>query len=177
MPSPSLVAPLFTGPLDIVGDIHGELDALLALLTRLGYAPDGTHPDGRRLVFVGDLGDRGHDSPGVIELVWSLVQRGQAPPTRPPTEGRGGSAPTDRGSWRKRSGEVGPQRAAQADRAFREGFPATIGDHAAAMGGHAATARAGWHALGAEGDGVDDGSAGGDGHLGRAGDRDEGEVA
>lgn len=78
MPSPSLVAPLFTGPLDIVGDIHGELDALLALLTRLGHAPDGAHPDGRRLVFVGDLGDRGHDSPGVIELVRSLVQRGQA---------------------------------------------------------------------------------------------------
>jgi hypothetical protein len=76
--SPSLVAPLFAGPLDIVGDIHGELDALRALLARLGYAPDGTHPNGRRLVFVGDLGDRGHDSPGVIELVRALVERDRA---------------------------------------------------------------------------------------------------
>ncbi len=78
MPSLSLVAPLFAGPLDIVGDIHGELDALRALLARLGYAPDGTHPDSRRLVFVGDLVDRGHDSPGVIELVRSLVERDRA---------------------------------------------------------------------------------------------------
>src|SRR5690606_25379369 len=61
-------------PLDIIGDIHGELDALKALLFHLGYDHTGRHPKGRRLVFVGDLCDRGPDSPGVISLVRRLVQ-------------------------------------------------------------------------------------------------------
>ena len=64
-------------PLDIIGDIHGELNALQALLHHLGYR-DGRHPQGRRLVFVGDLCDRGPDSPGSIALVQSLVESGQA---------------------------------------------------------------------------------------------------
>ncbi|MEC8424435.1 MAG: serine/threonine protein phosphatase, partial [Myxococcota bacterium] len=34
-----LVQALPAGPLDIIGDIHGELDALLALLDRLGCDP------------------------------------------------------------------------------------------------------------------------------------------
>jgi len=38
----------------------------------LGYSADGVHPDGRRLVFVGDLTDRGPDSPAVVELVQRL---------------------------------------------------------------------------------------------------------
>lgn len=71
----TLVRPLFDGPLDIVGDVHGEIDALLALVRRLGYAPDGSHPEGRRLVFVGDLVDRGPDSPAVVELVRRMVER------------------------------------------------------------------------------------------------------
>jgi len=65
-------------PLDIIGDIHGELEALHALLHHLGYQPDGTHPQGRRLVFVGDLCDRGPDSPGVIALVRRLVEAERA---------------------------------------------------------------------------------------------------
>jgi hypothetical protein len=69
---------LFEGPLDIVGDVHGELDALRALLQLLGYAPDGRHREGRRLVFVGDLVDRGPDSPGVVERVRGLVEAGRA---------------------------------------------------------------------------------------------------
>jgi len=73
-----MFAPLPEGPLDVVGDVHGELDALLALLVHLGYDRDGQHPDDRRLVFVGDLCDRGHDSPGVIALVQRLVQSGRA---------------------------------------------------------------------------------------------------
>jgi len=64
-------------PLDIIGDIHGELAALQALLYHLGYR-DGRHPQGRRLVFVGDLCDRGPDSPGSIALVQGLVESGQA---------------------------------------------------------------------------------------------------
>ena len=60
-----LVGQLFDGPLDIIGDIHGEIDALESLLIHLGYEEDGAHPEGRRLVFVGDLVDRGPDSAGI----------------------------------------------------------------------------------------------------------------
>ncbi|CAN5682775.1 hypothetical protein BH11MYX3_BH11MYX3_48960 [soil metagenome] len=75
---PSLVMPLFEGPLDLVGDIHGELEALLNLFAALGYTAQGEHPAGRRLIFLGDLCDRGTDSPAVIELVRGLVDRGLA---------------------------------------------------------------------------------------------------
>ena len=78
MKKSQLVAPLFDGPLDVVGDVHGEIRPLRELLNRLGYDTGGLHPGGRRLVFVGDLGDRGPDSPAVIELVRSLVERGRA---------------------------------------------------------------------------------------------------
>ncbi len=74
----SLVAPLMEGPLDVIGDVHGELDALRRLLRRLAYRDDGSHPEGRRLVFVGDLVDRGPDSPGVVEFVRDLMRRGRA---------------------------------------------------------------------------------------------------
>lgn len=73
-----LFQPLFPGPIDIIGDVHGELDALHALLGTLGYDSQGEHPARRRLVFIGDLCDRGHDSPGVIALVRSIVERGCA---------------------------------------------------------------------------------------------------
>jgi hypothetical protein len=73
-----LVQPLFEGPIDIVGDVHGELDALLALLRHLGYDELGRHPQQRRLVFLGDLTDRGPDSPSVVRLVRSLVEVGRA---------------------------------------------------------------------------------------------------
>jgi len=65
-------------PIDIVGDVHGHLEALQRLLDRLGYSADGRHPDGRRLVFIGDLGDRGPDSPGVFALVMQAVVAGGA---------------------------------------------------------------------------------------------------
>ncbi len=74
----SLIQPLFEGPIDIVGDVHGEFDALRALLHRLGYDTNGIHPRGRRLVFVGDLCDRGPDSPGVIAFVRALVEQEKA---------------------------------------------------------------------------------------------------
>jgi hypothetical protein len=73
-----LVGQLFAGPLDVIGDIHGEIDALHALLGQLGYAADGSHPDNRRLVFVGDLVDRGPDSPAVLRKVRDLVVAGHA---------------------------------------------------------------------------------------------------
>ncbi|MBV7695695.1 polynucleotide kinase-phosphatase [Streptomyces sp. TRM70350] len=62
-----------TGPFDIIGDIHGCASELEALLGKLGYV-DGVHPEGRTAVFVGDLVDRGPDSPGVLRRVMSMVK-------------------------------------------------------------------------------------------------------
>ncbi|KFJ12042.1 calcineurin-like phosphoesterase family protein [Delftia acidovorans] len=74
----SLVQPLPPGPLDIVGDIHGESEALDQLLGHLGYDALGRHPQGRRLVFVGDFCDRGPDSPGVLARVVPMLESGHA---------------------------------------------------------------------------------------------------
>jgi protein phosphatase len=76
-----------TGPFDVVGDVHGCRTELEELLTELGYAlrrdgegraVDAEHPAGRRAVFVGDLVDRGPDSPGVLRLVMGMVAAGHA---------------------------------------------------------------------------------------------------
>ena len=74
----SLVQPLPSGALDIVGDIHGEYDALVQLLAHLGYDHEGHHPEGRHLVFVGDFCDRGPDSPSVLGLVGRMLASGNA---------------------------------------------------------------------------------------------------
>ncbi|MGW1182404.1 polynucleotide kinase-phosphatase [Streptomyces drozdowiczii] len=66
-----------TGPFDIIGDIHGCRSELDTLLGKLGYV-DGAHPEGRTAVFVGDLVDRGPDSPGVLRRVMSMVADGNA---------------------------------------------------------------------------------------------------
>ncbi len=75
------------GPFDIIGDVHGCREELTALLAQLGYqateAPDGTgpvfrHPLGRKAVFLGDLVDRGPDTPGVLRLVMAMVEAGSA---------------------------------------------------------------------------------------------------
>ncbi|MFI6733027.1 polynucleotide kinase-phosphatase [Nonomuraea sp. NPDC050451] len=66
-----------TGPFDIIGDVHGCRSELEALLRRLGW--EGlTHPEGRTAVFVGDLVDRGPDTPGVLRLVMDMVEAGTA---------------------------------------------------------------------------------------------------
>ncbi len=74
-----------TGPFDIVGDIHGCRDELIDLLGELGWeisgpadAPAITHPEGRRAIFLGDLVDRGPDSPGVLRIVMSMAAAGTA---------------------------------------------------------------------------------------------------
>ncbi|MGI5438279.1 polynucleotide kinase-phosphatase [Streptomyces shenzhenensis] len=66
-----------TGPFDIIGDVHGCSAELDALLGKLGYT-DGVHPDGRTAVFVGDLVDRGPDSPGVLRRVMAMTAAGSA---------------------------------------------------------------------------------------------------
>jgi protein phosphatase len=72
-----------TGPFDVVGDIHGCHDELVALLQKLGWsvADDGleaNHPDGRTAVFLGDLVDRGPATPAVLRLVMRMVESGAA---------------------------------------------------------------------------------------------------
>lgn len=74
----SLVQSLPDGALDVVGDVHGEIEALEQLLAHLGYDAAGRHPDGRRLVFVGDFCDRGPDSPAVLRRVLPMLASGQA---------------------------------------------------------------------------------------------------
>ena len=69
---------LFNANLDIIGDIHGEIKALRSLLTKLGYDQQGNHPEHRKLIFVGDLCDRGPQSVAVIQLVKTLIEHGNA---------------------------------------------------------------------------------------------------
>lgn len=81
------------GPFDIIGDVHGCFDELLELLEGLGWivSPIAGQPEGmcevsarsvdgraRKLVFVGDLVDRGPKSPAVLRLAMKLVREGLA---------------------------------------------------------------------------------------------------
>lgn len=70
------------GPFDIIGDVHGCLAELEALLGALGWVRDATagflHPEGRKAIFLGDLVDRGPDSPGCLELAMRMVKAGVA---------------------------------------------------------------------------------------------------
>lgn len=81
------------GPFDIIGDVHGCFDELVALLARLGWtvrpredsATDSVihrwaieGPPGRTLVFLGDLVDRGPRTPDVLSLVMGAVAEGKA---------------------------------------------------------------------------------------------------
>ena len=78
-----------SGSFDIIGDIHGCAGELETLLEQLGYAISHkgdpghrsysvTPPEGRRVVFVGDLVDRGPRSPDVLRLVKGMVEAGTA---------------------------------------------------------------------------------------------------
>ena len=70
-----------SGPFDIIGDIHGCDAELVRLLDRLGYDVDRSpvaHPDGRRVVFLGDLVDRGPGSDRVLEIAMSMTKHGSA---------------------------------------------------------------------------------------------------
>lgn len=66
---------------DIIGDVHGCLLELRALLSRLGYKIHDYRlqpPPGRQLVLVGDLVDRGPEIVGVLKLLMQAVADGTA---------------------------------------------------------------------------------------------------
>jgi protein phosphatase len=73
------------GPFDIVGDVHGCLDELLALMEAMSYRVVRTGkkfavtpPPGRTLAFVGDLVDRGPAAPAVLRLAMDMARAGTA---------------------------------------------------------------------------------------------------
>ena len=66
---------------DIVGDVHGYASLLIELLKKLGYEEKkGTfiHPQGRKVVFVGDLINRGPETSKVLEVVQRMYLEEQA---------------------------------------------------------------------------------------------------
>ena len=70
-----------TGPFDVIGDVHGCHSELMRLLDKLGYdaaAEPVTHPQGRRVVFLGDLVDRGPGVAEVLDVAMSMVAAGSA---------------------------------------------------------------------------------------------------
>ncbi len=71
------------GPFDIIGDVHGCYDELVALLRNLGHEVDAAAAtvritSGRKLLFLGDLVDRGPKTPDVLRLVMNAVASGSA---------------------------------------------------------------------------------------------------
>lgn len=65
---------------DVIGDIHGHADALMRLLSQLGYAESDhvyRHPD-RRVIFVGDFIDRGPDQTRVLTIARRMCEAGTA---------------------------------------------------------------------------------------------------
>lgn len=73
------------GPFDIIGDVHGCFDELATLVTTLGYQISKqddryciSHPENRKLVFVGDLVDRGPKITEVLRFAMQTVEDGSA---------------------------------------------------------------------------------------------------
>ncbi len=65
---------------DVIGDVHGCADALVQLLTQMGYSQKNQvwqHPD-RKVVFVGDILDRGPKIREAMAIVKRMVDAHQA---------------------------------------------------------------------------------------------------
>ena len=73
---------------DLIGDLHGQHDKLLTLLGTLGYEPRSgrsrgdfagwIHPEGRKVIFLGDYIDRGPKVREVLLEVRAMVEAGDA---------------------------------------------------------------------------------------------------
>lgn len=60
---------------DLIGDIHGHADRLVALLNEMGYSQENgvfTHPT-RKALFIGDLVDRGPAQVDTLKIVKAMV--------------------------------------------------------------------------------------------------------
>jgi protein phosphatase len=70
------------GPFDVIGDVHGCCDELGELLGRLGYVPGAdwnwSHPQGRKVIFVGDLVDRGPRVVDTLKTAMAMSKAGSA---------------------------------------------------------------------------------------------------
>jgi protein phosphatase len=77
------------GPFDIVGDIHGCYKELVELLSELGYQPGNgaealmsgpvySHSEGRKMIFLGDVVDRGPRIIDSFRLVYNMVKSDNA---------------------------------------------------------------------------------------------------
>ena len=57
--------------IDVIGDIHGHHEQLCGLLEKLGYLSKGnrlSHPENRKLGFLGDFINRGPQSVEVLKF-------------------------------------------------------------------------------------------------------------
>lgn len=64
---------------DIIGDIHGCYKEFMMLLAKLGYEKQGDayfHPQGRRLISVGDVADKGLENMKCLEFWMNQVSNG-----------------------------------------------------------------------------------------------------
>ncbi len=65
---------------DLIGDIHGHADELVALLAKMGYRETGgawRHPE-RTAVFVGDFIDRGPKILETLKIVRPMLEEESA---------------------------------------------------------------------------------------------------
>lgn len=59
-----------TGPVAVIGDVHGQVEKLLSVLDKLRALPDYEQ---RWIVFIGDLVDRGPDPKGAVDVFFDLL--------------------------------------------------------------------------------------------------------
>lgn len=84
---------------DVVGDVHGCLHTLRSLMERLGYEPNGRHPGGRRLAFVGDLVRRGAHSEATYLAAMRMIGSGRASTVRGNNDVAWAKEHPDLGRW------------------------------------------------------------------------------
>ena len=69
-----------TQKFDLIGDIHGYHEPLIALLEKLGYSFSNGYYNhsNKKVIFLGDFIDRGPGQKKVIEIVRAMVEKGSA---------------------------------------------------------------------------------------------------